>query len=997
MTGLYPTQTIVAHGTPLARISTAVYDFYTGLPTSSTDVDNGVTNATEYDALGRPVKAISALGVTGLESWTQTEYNDVERRVVVRSDLEAIGDGKKVAVQFFDQLGRVRLAKTLEDAATQSATNETDGIKVQTRYRSNPLSSLGLVGEYTLVSNPYRAPNSSAASTEPTMGWTVEFESSTSGLKTIETFNGSALPSIWGGNTDSTGKSEEREEANAVVTIDESGRTRRTVADALGRMIRVDEPNGDGVLGSLASPHQATNYSYDTLGNLLQIVQGGQTRTFTYSSLSRLLSATNPESGTFQYTYDPNGNLLTKTDARSITTTYSYDALNRVTFRNYSDATPDITYTYDDPQVPFSKGKLTKVASSVSETHYLGFDSQGRVTGSRQRTDGRDYDFGYTYYLGGDPKTQTYPSGKVVEFGYDASGDLAQVSKQAGGGSFVYANSFVYAPHGVVEKVRLGNGKWESTAFNGSRQITQVGLGHSAADTGLWKINYEYGEWEGQTLNAQRNNGNLARQTITVPTIGTATGFTAVQTYSYDSLDRLKSAAETIGGNLTWKQTFLYDRFGNKNFDTGNTTLQSSESAVAKITNPEILASNNKFKEDQDGDSQPDYLYDLSGNVTKNAREQYFTYDAENRQITATGTGLATNYFYDPNGKRVKSHNAVSGQTTVFVYDAESKLAAEYTINVPAPTVPTISYLTEDALGSVRVTTNSFGEVKARRDYLPFGEELFAGLAGRNANQKYSSSTDDTRKKFATYQRDAETGLDYAQSRYYSPVNGRFTSPDEFKGGPDELFDFEEDASDNPTFYADLENPQSLNKYQYTYNNPYKYNDPDGHIPVCPGCFLVRPAPVVGPAVAPKPATIIRPVINPGPVSGTLRGRLGPNVVRPVAQTGRPRNGGTGGSNARNPTTSSNAAQRGTGRRRITVRHPSKKRAREAAEHPRPGKKLPQPKKDAPKVKREAYKEQQKYKRPESHPNSKHPKRHFHDRDKSKEKVNRHHTFPGSE
>ncbi|HMS08531.1 MAG TPA: RHS repeat-associated core domain-containing protein [Pyrinomonadaceae bacterium] len=140
--------------------------------------------------------------------------------------------------------------------------------------------------------------------------------------------------------------------------------------------------------------------------------------------------------------------------------------------------------------------------------------------------------------------------------------------------------------------------------------------------------------------------------------------------------------------------------------------------------------------------------------------------------------------------------------------------------------------MTEDALGSVRVTTNSFGEVKARRDFLPFGEELFAGLAGRNANQKYSASADDTRKKFATYQRDAETGLDYAQSRYYSPVNGRFTSPDEFKGGPDELFDFEEDASDNPTFYADLENPQSLNKYQYTYNNPYKYNDPDGHCPI---------------------------------------------------------------------------------------------------------------------------------------------------------------------
>lgn len=64
--------------------------------------------------------------------------------------------------------------------------------------------------------------------------------------------------------------------------------------------------------------------------------QGSQQRDFTYSSLSRLLTATNPESGTLSYGYDPNGNLLTKTDARGVKTDYVSDALNRVTNRNYS-------------------------------------------------------------------------------------------------------------------------------------------------------------------------------------------------------------------------------------------------------------------------------------------------------------------------------------------------------------------------------------------------------------------------------------------------------------------------------------------------------------------------------------------------------------------------------------------------------------------------------------------------------------------------------------
>ncbi len=35
----------------------------------------------------------------------------------------------------------------------------------------------------------------------------------------------------------------------------------------------------------------------------------------------------------------------------------------------------------------------------------------------------------------------------------------------------------------------------------------------------------------------------------------------------------------------------------------------------------------------------------------------------------------------------------------------------------------------------------------------------------------------------------------------------------------------------NPTFFADLRRPQSLNKYQYSYNNPLRYVDPDGHHP----------------------------------------------------------------------------------------------------------------------------------------------------------------------
>ena len=71
-------------------------------------------------------------------------------------------------------------------------------------------------------------------------------------------------------------------------------------------------------------------------------------------------------------------------------------------------------------------------------------------------------------------------------------------------------------------------------------------------------------------------------------------------------------------------------------------------------------------------------------------------------------------------------------------------------------------------------------------------------------------------RQFTLKERDNETGLDYFLARYYSSVQGRFTSPD-------------------PTLLSvNGFNPQTWNRYTYVLNNPLAFIDPDGLDPLDP-------------------------------------------------------------------------------------------------------------------------------------------------------------------
>jgi RHS repeat-associated protein len=156
----------------------------------------------------------------------------------------------------------------------------------------------------------------------------------------------------------------------------------------------------------------------------------------------------------------------------------------------------------------------------------------------------------------------------------------------------------------------------------------------------------------------------------------------------------------------------------------------------------------------------------------------------------------------------VKKVVPATGETTLFVYDASGKMIAEYSTIVATQSEAKVSYLTNDHLGIPRVLTDQFGQVVSRRDFLPFGEEIYT--AQRTQGLNYSD--DSVRQKFTSYERDIESDLDYAQARMYNFRHGRFT------------------AIDPLLVSADPANPQSWNRYIYCFNNPLIFIDPSGEI-----------------------------------------------------------------------------------------------------------------------------------------------------------------------
>ena len=716
----------------------------------------------------------------------------------------------------FDGFGRPQKTQSYEDASHY--------IETTTTY-----DAFGHVATTTNPSRPGDGLAYPTTNTYDTLGRPVA----------VTVQDGSSLTTIYSGPT--------------TTVTDQAEVSRKNTYDALGRLVRVQEdPNGANI---------QTAYQYDALNNLVGVNQAGQLRSFVYDSLSRLQQASNPESGTIRYAYDAVGNLQTKTDGRNVTTTYSYDALNRLITKSYSDGTSAVHYQFDrrpdGSSLAYALGRLVQVSNGASVTNITGYDPIGEITGSQQITGGQAFNFSYDYNFSGALISETYPSGRVVTSGYDGANRPAYVGGSWAGATTNYVGNpndpnfwTSYWPHGGIHFYPQANGIFHASSFNPRLQQTESYdmLFNDPSHTFFvscpnWGSSENPGVYDLCPHPARTpNNGNLVGYDEYHGGPGYPRFLTFHQSFTYDRLNRLGSVADSGG----WSRTFNYDAFGNMwaSNVTGIATGAPASGSVYGANNRLVSAS-----------------YDAAGNLLV-VNANTLTYDAENRQTTVTVppafAGGTEQYAYDGEGRRV-AKSGPSG-ATVYVYDAAGQLAAEYP-TVAASSPCATCYLSTDHLGTTRLITDQNGNVMSRHDFAPFGEEILAGQGGRDAH--FGPYNDTVNQQFTGKERDFESGLDYFGARYYVSSMGRWMSPD-WSANPEAV----------P--YSKLDNPQSLNLYQYVLNNPLSQKDDDGH-------EIIYASGLKNMQLVQDSVTAI--LANPN-TSGYLSGYVGPNVPNLTIQSG---------------------------------------------------------------------------------------------------------------
>lgn len=496
----------------------------------------------------------------------------------------------------------------------------------------------------------------------------------------------------------------------------------------------------------------------------------GDVTIWTFDPASGLMTAQTDAAGhSITYSYTVDGKLTNRTWGRGITTDYSYDpATGNLLNINYSDDTPDITYTYN---------RLGKLATVM--------DAAGT----------RSFTYNDTFDLTSETINGIY--NKVINRSYTTTGAKGKILGVSIGNHSNY--TYAYDIYGRLSQIVTPAGNFNYTRLTDSNLITEISRPNGITTTYTYEAH--------RNLITEINNGgisifgydnNAIGNRIAMSRNGIAFATPDVVNYIYN--DR----GEVIGANSTVDQTYNYSF----NFDLiGNRLTANLAGTIFTYTsnnlNQYITINAQQQTYDADGNTLIrdgwTQIWNAENRLIKmsnGTRHLIFAYDYMGRRIEKKvfeGELLTTHikFLYD-GYKLIEEINALNNNETIRQYTWQPQIIGfDAPLSVYNATTNTTYYYQIDANKNVSDLVDIEGNLVAHYKYTPFGQQT-------EQNGIYAS---ENQFRFSSEYYDSMTNLICYNYRYYDPKQGRWLN------------------------YDPIGITGGLNKYNMVKNNPITHYD----------------------------------------------------------------------------------------------------------------------------------------------------------------------------
>ncbi|MFD3735616.1 polymorphic toxin-type HINT domain-containing protein [Streptomyces sp. NPDC058632] len=631
------------------------------------------------------------------------------------------------------------------------------------------------------------------------------------------------------------------------------GTATTTLTDARGQTTELRQHHERAAEAS----YDTTTYAFTPAGALSRVTDpAGNEWGYEYDLLGRMKLSEDPDKGSTRYHYDDRGQLTSTVDARNTTLVNVYDGLGRRTeLRSGSTTGPmRAEWTYDT---------ITGAKGHLAESTRYGDD--GLAYTSKVVAYDRLYRPLRTSVTIPASTANTGLSGTHLSAtAYKESGLIASVGLPRAGS--LAASTVAYAYEDDTLRPIAVDGR-EGIEATTSYSLTGLPLQYELSNAGgkkAWVTNeYEPGTQRLSYTRVDRQDVAGVDQASTfrydeagnvLSVSDTSRSGTDNQCFTYDHLRRLTEAwtqattacadtpgATVLGGPAPYWTSYTYDKTGNRSTEvqhdtTGDTTKNVTSTydypaPGATAVRPHGLKAVTRTGPGvTTGDS---YTYDATGNTDTrtlgDGTTQDLDWDAEGRLAKVTepvegGSPEVTEYVYDADGNRLIARTPT--ETTLYLGGTEITVAKGSTTPKGTRYIDlggghtavqaddgTVSFTTADHHGTALLAIDAATQQVSRRRSLPFGDvrgeepDVWPGTKG-----------------FVGGTQDASTGLTHLGAREYDPATGRFLSVDPI---------------------MDLTDPQQINGYTYSNNNPLTFSDPSGLY--CDGCSVNNPDSVWAP------------------------------------------------------------------------------------------------------------------------------------------------------